>query len=173
MCSFAQFSLAFTIFGVRRGFFLGRYAFKPLSRSLLFTVRRLIMVPSSARLLEILLHVVLLSLRAIFLIFRSCRGVVFLFLPHFPTLPFCKESPLSNFFLIELMLWGDTLNFRAISFCFISECCSKTFIWPIFRGLKSLDLPILESGQQPYEFRKNLHLQLIIIQSETNVKHNK
>ena len=101
LCCFAQVSLACTIFVVKRGFFLRRYAANPQSKSLLFTVRRFRMIPSSARQLEILLHVVLLSLSAIFFIFRSNLGEFFSFyhifqLFHFLLRAFFPTSFLCN-----------------------------------------------------------------------------
>ena len=109
-------------------FFLGQYAFTSDSRGLLFIVLRLILIPSSARLFEILLRVVLLSFKANFFYLAVQSWDRFLFPPTFSNSSIFREWPIYNFFLMELTLWVDTPNFGAISFCFMLECSSKTLI---------------------------------------------
>ena len=96
-------------------FFLSRYAFITDSRSLFFTVFPLILIPSSVRMFEILLHVFLLSFRAQFFYVVVQSWGRFLFPNTFSV--FWRMASF-QFFLMELTLWIDTPNFRAIFLLF-------------------------------------------------------
>lgn len=133
------------ILSVRRGFLEGRRPIRFSSTNRLRTVLSEIFTPSSFIIVVKWATLFLRFSSQIFLIFRSVRGVVILFLPHLPARFASRGFLLSILIFIRLTTDFETPAIAAMSLWECVECINNVCIALHFLGDVSKVLPVLKS----------------------------